>query len=135
MDVHDKKTRSYNMSRIKAKDTAPEMLVRRMCHGIGLRYRLHQKDLPGKPDLVFSRHRTVIFVNGCYWHLHSCAKGQVFPKNNGQFWQDKREATVERDKKKSKALEDLGWRVLTYWACELDDDDVLNARIRKDFSC
>ena len=134
MDVHDKATRSYNMSRIKAKDTKPEIRVRRLCHSLGLRYRLHQVDLPGKPDLVFSRHRTVILVNGCFWHLHECAKGHVFPKKNANFWKAKREATVERDAVKTKALTDLGWRVLIYWECELKDGGALRERILRDFS-
>ncbi|MEE1550119.1 MAG: very short patch repair endonuclease [Nitrospinaceae bacterium] len=133
MDVHDSKTRSYNMSRISGKNTKPEILVRAACHKSGLRFRLHRKNLPGKPDLVFAKYNTVIFVNGCYWHSHNCRFGSVKSKTNAKFWQDKREATVKRDARNTAALEELGWRVLTYWECELKDPDTLSQRIREDF--
>lgn len=134
MDVHDKETRSYNMSRIRGKDTKPEVMVRRACHALGLRFRLHTKDLPGKPDLVFKKHRTVVFVNGCYWHMHDCRYGKVVPKTNAEFWQKKRSATVERDQRKAEELRNLGWRVLTYWECELSESGAVLDRIRRDFS-
>lgn len=135
MDVHDKETRSFNMSRIRGKDTKPEMIVRRVCHALGLRFRLHRKDLPGKPDLVFAKHKTVVFVHGCFWHSHDCRYGRVVPKTNAEFWREKRAATVERDREKARQLEALGWRVLEYWECETRAKvvDTLPDRIAKDF--
>jgi len=121
------------MSRIKGSGTKPEMLVRRECHRQGLRYRLHRKDLPGKPDLVFSKHKTVIFVNGCYWHSHDCKYGTVIPKTNTDFWQAKRLATVDRDERNARDLVYAGWRVLTYWECEIRDAGAIATRIRRDF--
>lgn len=134
MDVHDKETRSYNMSRIRGRDTKPELLVRRECHRQGLRFRLQRKDLPGKPDLVFPKHKTVIFVHGCYWHSHDCKYGSVVPKTNTEFWQSKRAATVDRDERHRRALEYLGWRILTYWECEIRDSAALAKRVERDFS-
>ena len=122
------------MSRIKGRDTKPEMRVRSACHRLGLRFRLQRKDLPGKPDLVFPRHKTVVFVHGCYWHSHDCRYGSVVPKTNTEFWQTKRLATVNRDERNVRELEYRGWRVLIYWECETRDPEKLAARIRKDFS-
>ena len=122
------------MSRIKGRDTKPEMRVRSACHRLGLRFRLQRKELPGKPDLVFPRHKTVIFVHGCYWHSHSCKYGSVVPKTNTEFWQSKRLATVHRDERNLRELEYRGWRVLTYWECETKDPEVLAGRIARDFS-
>jgi DNA mismatch endonuclease (patch repair protein) len=133
MDVHDKKTRSYNMSRIKSGNTKPELIVRSTCHRIGLRYRLLEKKLPGKPDLVFPKHRTVLFVHGCYWHSHDCKYGKVQPKSNAEFWKSKRAATEERDRRNISLLESMGWRVLVYWECETKDRVSLSKRIRQDF--
>ncbi len=134
MDVHDERTRAYNMSRIKGRDTKPEMRVRRACHRLGLRFRLQRRDLPGKPDLVFPKRRTVIFVHGCYWHSHDCAYGAVVPKTNTEFWQTKRLATVDRDARNVRDLEYRGWRVLVYWECEIKDTAALEARIKRDFA-
>lgn len=133
VDVHDEKTRSYNMSRIKGRDTRPELRVRSACHRLGLRFRLYRKGLPGKPDLVFPKHRTVIFVHGCYWHSHDCSKGRVAPKTNAEFWQSKRMATVDRDESRARDLRYLGWRVLIYWECETVDPKSLATKIRRDF--
>jgi len=121
------------MSRIRGRDTKPEMRVRSACHREGLRFRLQRSDLPGKPDLVFAKHKTVIFVHGCYWHSHSCRYGSVIPKTNTEFWQGKRLATVDRDQRNALELEYRGWRVLTYWECETKDANALSARIRSDF--
>lgn len=121
------------MSRIRGRDTKPELLVRQECHRQGLRFRLQRKDLPGKPDLVFPKHKTVIFVHGCYWHSHDCKYGSVVPKTNGQFWQSKRAATVDRDERNRRDLEYLGWRVFTYWECEIRDSVALSKRIERDF--
>jgi len=134
VDVHDTQTRSFNMSHISGRDTKPELIVRKVCHRLGLRFRLHSKDLPGKPDLVFARHRTVILVNGCYWHSHDCRFGAVQPKTNSAFWRDKRAATMTRDLRNCTLLEELGWRVLVYWECELKAADALVSRVIKDFS-
>ncbi|MFK7891605.1 MAG: very short patch repair endonuclease [Granulosicoccus sp.] len=133
MDVHSKSTRSYNMSRIRSRDTGPERRVRSVCHRLGLRYRLNVKTLPGKPDIVFPKHQTIIFVNGCYWHMHECRFGQVVPKTNTEFWQRKRNATVARDRKKTALLEQANWRVLTVWECETRDTDELRDTIAGHF--
>ena len=122
------------MSRIRGRDTKPELLVRQECHRQGLRFRLQRKELPGKPDLVFPKHKTVIFVHGCYWHSHDCKYGSVIPKTNTEFWQTKRSATVDRDERNARDLKYLGWRVLTYWECEIRDSAALEARVRSDFS-
>lgn len=111
MDVHDAETRSFNMSRIKGKDTKPEMRVRSVVHALGLRFRLHDKPLPGSPDLVLRRHSTIFFVYGRFWHSHDCSYGQVHAKTNAQFWVEKRRKTVERDEINTRALTAQGWRV------------------------
>lgn len=122
------------MSRIKSRDTKPEKRVRSACHSLGLRFRLQRRDLPGKPDIVFPKHRTVILVHGCYWHSHDCPYGSVIPKTNTEFWQAKRLATVDRDERNVRELNYRGWRVLTYWECQTKDTRQLTARIRKDFA-
>lgn len=119
MDVHDKETRSYNMSRIKGKDTKPEEIVRKYLFSQGFRYRKNDKRLPGKPDIVLPKYKTVIFINGCFWHKHEGCRYFVWPKSNTEFWREKIEATVERDKKKTAELVAAGWRVLIIWECEL----------------
>jgi DNA mismatch endonuclease (patch repair protein) len=129
-DVHTTEQRRFNMSRIRGKDTKPEMKVRRLIHSLGYRYRLHGKDLPGKPDLVFPGRRQVIFVHGCYWHMHSCRYGQVVPKTNTEFWQTKRLSNVTRDERNIAALEAAGWRILVLWECELKDENLLTEKIR-----
>lgn len=122
--------RSANMSRIRGKDTKPEMVVRRLLHRAGYRYRLHRRDLPGTPDLVFPSRRKVLFVHGCFWHSHSCRAGQTRPANNAEFWAAKRERTVERDAEQLARLADLGWDVLVVWECELKDESALEERLR-----
>jgi len=121
------------MSRIRSRDTKPELIVRSVCHALGLRFRLHRKDLPGKPDLVFPRHKTVIFVHGCYWHLHDCKYGRVVPKTNTEFWQTKRRSNQERDRKNSVRLHKLGWRIVTIWECETKNKLVLQQTIKAAF--
>jgi DNA mismatch endonuclease (patch repair protein) len=118
-DVHDKATRSYNMSKIKGKDTKPEMLLRRYLHANGLRYSLHNKNLPGKPDLTLSKYHTVIFVNGCFWHGHKGCKYFVLPKTKSEWWRVKIEETIKRDNKILKELKEHGWNSLVIWECEL----------------
>lgn len=116
--------RSWNMSRIRGKDTKPEIALRSLMHRAGFRYRLHDKKLPGKPDLVLPRHKTAIFVNGCYWHRHPGCPKATTPKTNTAFWTKKFAETVERDARKNSELTESGWRVVTVWECELEDDPV-----------
>lgn len=116
-DVHAPAQRSYNMSRIRGRDTKPELIVRSLVHQMGFRFRLHRKDLPGKPDLVLPRHDKVIFVHGCFWHMHQCRYGRVVPATNTEFWQSKRQSTVDRDRRQQKKLKSDGWSVLTIWEC------------------
>ena len=123
-DVHDKKTRSYNMSRVKGKDTKPEMVVRRFLHAEGFRYRLHVKDLPGKPDLVFPKYKTVVFIHGCFWHGHEGCKYFVIPKTNTQWWQDKIEGNKQRDYKSYRKLRESGWKVIVLFECELKKEQI-----------
>ena len=106
------------MAKVSGKDTKPELRLRRFLHGIGYRYRLHPKGLPGKPDMVFPKYRAAIFVHGCFWHR--CPKCDLgLPKSNVDYWRQKFEKNVERDRKKEASLQDLGWRVHTIWECEL----------------
>ncbi|MGN6475773.1 MAG: very short patch repair endonuclease [Flavipsychrobacter sp.] len=118
-DVHDKATRSYNMSRIKGKDTKPEMLVRKFLHSKGFRYRLHVRDLPGKPDIVLPKYKTVIFVHGCFWHGHEGCKYFVVPKTKTDWWLNKINGNIANDQKAVSALEKDGWKIITLWECEL----------------
>ena len=116
-DVHTSAQRSFNMSQIRGNDTKPELIVRSLIHQMGLRFRLHRKDLPGKPDIVLPRHRKVVFVHGCFWHMHRCRYGKVVPKTNAEFWQNKRQSNVDRDKRNLKKLKDEGWQTLVIWEC------------------
>jgi len=120
--------RSRIMRAVKSVDTGPEMIVRRMLHKLGYRYRLHRKDLPGKPDLVFPSRKAVIFVHGCFWHGHNCKRGARTPKTNTQYWTDKIRRNVERDAQTIADLKAAGWRVLVIWECELKDIDRLRSR-------
>ena len=116
--------RSWNMSRIRGKDTKPEIVLRSLLHRAGFRYRLHDRKLPGKPDIVLPKYKTAVFVNGCYWHRHEgCLKAST-PKTNTAFWTKKFEETVERDARKKTELIESGWRVITVWECELENDPV-----------
>lgn len=119
MDVHDKETRSYNMSCIKGKNTKPEEMVRKFLFSKGFRYRKNDKRLPGSPDIVLPKYKTVIFVNGCFWHGHEGCKYFVWPKSNEEFWKNKIKTNIERDNKKIEQLEELGWKVIIVWECEL----------------
>ena len=107
------------MSRIKSKDTKPEMLVRKFLHAQGYRYRLHDKKLPGKPDIVLAKYRTVIFVHGCFWHGHSKCKYYVVPKTRTEWWLNKINGNIANDTKAIKALKKDGWKVVTAWECNL----------------
>jgi len=130
-DVVTPEQRSRNMSKIKGKNTKPEMTVRSMCHELGLRYRLHRKDLPGTPDLVFPKHRLCLFVHGCFWHRHPGCKYAYTPKSRLDFWLPKLAKNVERDMKAKRALEVSGWRVSIIWECQTKNRDTLRAEIQK----
>lgn len=119
MDTHSKQTRSFNMSQIRSKDTKPEMLVRRFLFSKGIRYRIHDKRLPGKPDLVFPKHRKIIFINGCFWHGHANCKYFSIPKTRTEWWLDKITNNRNKDSAYISILEAQGWKVLTIWECEL----------------
>lgn len=119
MDVHDKETRSYNMSRIKGKNTKPEEVVRKYLFSKGFRYRKNDRRLPGTPDIVLPKYRTVVFVNGCFWHGHENCRFFVIPKTNTEFWINKIERNRQRDKKQTAELEKQGWKVLIIWECQL----------------
>ena len=118
-DVHDKATRSYNMSRIKGKNTKPEMMVRKFLHVNGFRYRLHVKDLPGKPDIVLPKYKTVIFVHGCFWHGHKGCKYFVVPKTRTEWWLNKINSNIANDRKAEAALKKEGWKIISLWECNL----------------
>lgn len=119
MDIKSKEARSYNMSRIRNKDTKPEELVRKYLFSCGFRYRKNDTRLPGKPDIVLPKYKTVIFVNGCFWHGHEGCRYFIWPKNNADFWKEKIKGNVLRDDRISSELQKDGWRVLTVWECEL----------------
>lgn len=109
------------MSRVRGKDTTPEMIVRRVAHGLGYRFRLHRRDLPGRPDLVFPRRRAVIFVHGCFWHHHEGCPKASLPKSRTEYWKEKFRTNRERDVKALAELERLGWRSMVVWECETKD--------------
>ena len=118
MDHLTPEKRSWNMSRIKSKDTTPERIVRSFLHRNGFRFRLHVKDLPGKPDIVLPKYKTVVFVNGCFWHKHDCPRF-VWPSSNEEYWRPKIQRNVDRDRKNAEDLRAMGWTVLTIWECQL----------------
>lgn len=122
--------RSRTMRAVKSKNTKPELIVRRLIHRLGYRYRLHRKDLPGKPDLVFGPRRKVIFVHGCFWHGHTCKRGDRVPKENRTYWADKIKKNKIRDEENIAALESCGWKVLVIWECQTKDAKRLEERIR-----
>lgn len=134
IDVVDRLTvqhRSWNMSRIRGKNTAPELLVRSILHRLGYRFRLHRRDLPGTPDIALPRYRTVVFVHGCFWHRHPGCRYAYTPKSRLDFWQSKFNGNVARDVHHRAALRKLGWRVATVWECELRDPKRLARRLQR----
>lgn len=133
-DIVTPEHRSRIMSMIKGKNTKPEMVVRSVCHEMGLRYRLHRKDLPGTPDLVFPKHRLCIFVQGCFWHRHPGCKYAYTPKSRLEFWLPKLAKNVERDLEAQQALLTLGWRVVIIWECHTKNRDFLHTEIHKALS-
>ncbi|AYL98051.1 very short patch repair endonuclease [Mucilaginibacter celer] len=118
-DVHSKETRSYNMSRIKGKDTKPELLVRKFLHKNGFRYRLHVKDMPGKPDIVLPKYKTVIFIHGCFWHGHEGCKKAALPATRTEWWKNKINKNMENDANAEAVLMSTNWRVIIIWQCEM----------------
>ena len=129
MDVLSKEQRSYCMSRIRKKDTAPELVVRRVVHKLGYRFRLHRKDLPGCPDIVLPRHKKIIFVHGCWWHRHNCRLGRRCPKSRQEYWLPKLQGNKDRHKRNTCVLRNRGWKVLTVWECQTKMSDKLTAKI------
>ena len=121
-----KERRSWNMSRIKNKNTKPEMLVRRYLYSKGYRYRLHNSKLPGKPDISNSSKKSAVFINGCFWHRHGC-KYTTTPKTNTVFWEKKFNKTIERDKNNYKLLTNNGWKIIVIWECETFDNQLLES--------
>jgi DNA mismatch endonuclease (patch repair protein) len=122
------------MAAIKGKNTKPELIVRQLAHRLGYRFRLHRRDLPGSPDLVFPVLRKIIFVHGCYWHMHSCRGGSVTPRTNADFWQMKRSGNVARDRRHLRALRAMNWHVLIIWECQTRDAEQLLQRVER-FLC
>jgi DNA mismatch endonuclease (patch repair protein) len=131
MDVHSAAQRRRNMAAIRSVDTKPELVVRRMVHKMGYRYSLHSRSLPGKPDLVMTRLRKVIFVHGCFWHLHKCRFGRVVPKTNAAFWATKRQANVLRDRLVCRQLKQRGLEVMLIWECQTKRPDRLAPRVSR----
>ncbi len=134
MDTITPERRTWNMSRIRAKNTKPELRVRSLLHRMGFRFRLHRRDLPGNPDIVLPKHRTAILVNGCFWHRHQGCRFAYTPKSNQEFWQSKFEKNVERDLLKDEQLRQLGWQVTTVWECETKDLFDLRKRLQAEVS-
>ncbi|WP_369866157.1 very short patch repair endonuclease [Archangium sp. Cb G35] len=132
-DTLSRAARSENMRRIRATDTEPEVAVRRALHRMGLRFRLHARELPGKPDVVLRRHNAVVLIHGCFWHQHRrCIDGRV-PKSNTGYWQPKLERNVQRDRRNRRQLSLLGFRVLVVWECEARRPEVLERKLRRFF--
>jgi len=134
VDTLTREHRSWNMSQIRGKDTKPEVALRSLLHRAGYRFRLHTSSLPGKPDIVLPKYRTVIFVNGCFWHRHGGCSKAYMPASRTDFWTEKFDATIERDARKSAELRKLGWTVVTVWECELQSSpqavlEEINSRI------
>ena len=118
------------MSRVRAKDTRPEMKLRSLIHGMGFRYRLHVSELPGKPDLVFPKYSAVVFMHGCFWHRHEGCKLARLPKSHLEFWRTKLEGNKERDRRNIELLRGMGWRILVVWECSLKDLDKVAQRVQ-----
>jgi DNA mismatch endonuclease (patch repair protein) len=133
-DIVSPEHRSKIMSKIRGKNTKPEMVVRSLCHEMGYRFRLHRGDLPGTPDLVFPKHGLCMFVHGCFWHRHPECKYAYMPKSRVDFWQNKLAKNVERDLKTQKALINMGWRVVTIWECHTKNRDLLRLEIHNAFT-
>jgi DNA mismatch endonuclease (patch repair protein) len=131
MDIVSREARSRMMGRIRGKDTKPELVIRTVAHSLGYRFRLHRKDLPGSPDLVFPSRSTVIFVHGCYWHRHPGCRYCYVPKSNIEFWEQKFRNNVARDERVRTELEQRGWRVVIIWECEAADNIILRGKLKE----
>lgn len=129
-DILSSQARSQRMSRIRQRDTWPEIALRHGLHRLGLRYRLHVSGLPGHPDLVFPKHGIALFVHGCFWHGHSCSAGRA-PSSNVAFWTEKLATNVRRDRRKADQLRALGWKVLTVWECQLGSAEKLSRTVAR----
>lgn len=125
-DFMTSEQRSAHMSKIRSKDTKPELRLRRLLHAAGYRYRLHDRTLPGKPDLVFAGRKKVIFVNGCFWHAHTCPVGLRLPKSNTEFWDEKRRRNQGRDELQLAQLASLGWKTMVVWECQISSPALLD---------
>lgn len=137
IEAENPKIRSAIMRRVRGKNTRPELIVRKALHKLGFRYTLHESSLPGKPDLVFPKYRTVVFVHGCFWHGHKCPRGARLPVANRSYWKSKIAGNQSRDLRNRTLLEELGWQVLTVWECQLRGNDIpadLPTRIRGQLS-
>lgn len=121
-DTLTREHRSWNMSRIKGRDTKPELLLRSLLHRAGFRFRVHAKDLPGKPDIVLPKYKVAIFVHGCFWHRHAGCRNATMPSTRAEFWSEKFRGNVERDARNIAAISDAGWSALTVWECDLKSD-------------
>lgn len=131
MDIWSKEKRSKVMARIKSKHTNPELIIRSLVHRLGYRYRLHWKNLPGKPDLVFAKRRKVIFINGCFWHRHKNCKFAQIPKSNIEYWKIKFEQNQKRDARNQEKLKKLGWSILVLWECQIKNIEALRGKIKR----
>ncbi len=125
--------RKRNMSNIRSRNTKPELVVRSIIHKLGLRFRLHARYLPGKPDIVLPRHKKIVLVHGCFWHMHKCKRGKVFPKTNELYWAAKRNRNVERDRLNKSAYKKAGWQTLIIWECESRDVSKLSDKLARFF--
>lgn len=134
-DIVNRARRSEIMSKIRGKNTEPELVVRRIAHKLGLRFRLHRRDLPGRPDLVFPRYRLALFVHGCFWHRHAGCRYAYTPKSRTSFWTEKFATNVARDERNEGLLQELGWRILVIWECETWDEDNVRLTLKKLLRC
>ena len=121
------------MSAIKSKNTKPEIAVRKMLHALGYRFRLHRKDLPGSPDIVLPKYKTVIFVHGCFWHRHENCKYASTPKTRKEFWESKFKANAKRDKDIQEKIKNIGWQLVVIWECEIKNKEILNHKLEETF--
>jgi len=130
-DNVSREKRSAIMAAVRSRDTTPEKFVRSLLHRLGYRFRLHRKDLPGCPDIVLPRHRAVVFVHGCFWHAHRCKAGDRLPATNTEFWRNKRNENVIRDRAAIGRLRRLGWRILVVWECETNDAVAIAGKVKR----
>lgn len=130
-DVFSEEKRSWIMSRVKGRDTKPEIVVRSIIHRMGFRFRLHQRDLPGTPDIVLPRHKKVVLIHGCFWHSHKGCSRSKRPTTNVEFWNSKIEGNIERDKRSCRSLRRMGWKVLVVWQCETRNPEKLLGKLER----